>query len=180
VSVLLNKGDGSFQTRREYRTARGPKSVAIGDLNGDAKPDVATAIGSCTCTSVGISVLVNKGDGTFRPKVDLPAGRGSAWVAIGDLNGDGRRDLATANGVANAVSVLLSSTRACTVPNVRGQTVSAAGKTLRHAHCRVGKVTRTYSAVPRGHFVRSKPKFSVMLPGGSKVDLVVSRGLRAS
>ena len=169
VSVLLNNGDGSFRAGREYRTARGPKSVAIGDLNGDAKPDLAIADGGCACASVGISVLANRGDGTFRPKVDFPAGRGSGWVAIGDLNGDGRRDVATANSGANTVSVLLSATRGCTVPNVTRKTVLAAGRALAHAKCRVGRVHRAYSkVVKKGRVISQMPKFGAVRPGGAR------------
>ena len=47
VSVLLNKGHGAFRPRRDYATAEDnesdPESLAIGDLNGDRRPDLVTA-----------------------------------------------------------------------------------------------------------------------------------------
>ena len=46
VSVLPNRGDGSFQAKLDYATEPA-LSVAIGDLNGDGKPDLATANGDC-------------------------------------------------------------------------------------------------------------------------------------
>jgi hypothetical protein len=104
VSVLLNRGDGSFRAKRDFRTGGGPFSVAIGDLNGDGKLDLATANGYGPST---VSVLLNRGDGSFQPKVDYATG--SAYsVAIGDLNGDGKPDLATGNISAGTVSVLLN------------------------------------------------------------------------
>src|SRR5439155_15660141 len=69
-------------------------SVAIRDLNGDGKPDLATA----NTVSVTVSVLLGNGDGTFGPKNDYGTGSNPYSVAIGDLNGDGKPDLATANG----------------------------------------------------------------------------------
>jgi len=80
--------------------------VAIGDLNGDGKPDLATAnFGFDTLGTV--SVLLGMGDGTFGVHTDFPTGDAPYSVAIGDLNRDGKLDLATANFSANTVSVLL-------------------------------------------------------------------------
>ncbi len=109
VSVLLNKGDGSFRPKRDYRTGAGPSSVVIGDLNGDHKPDLATVNSGLTEEPFGsVSVLANRGDGSFRPKRDYKTGDGAQSIAIGDLNGDGKPDLATANFVDENISVLLN------------------------------------------------------------------------
>ncbi len=54
------------------------------------------------------SVFLNRGDGGFEPKRDYLAGAGPRWVAIGDLNNDGRPDLVTANTGSLRVSVLLN------------------------------------------------------------------------
>ena len=43
VSVLLGKGDGTFQTQLTYATGTKPRSVAVGDFNGDGNPDLALA-----------------------------------------------------------------------------------------------------------------------------------------
>jgi hypothetical protein len=104
VSVLLNRGDGSFKAKRDYRTGINPRSVAIGDLNGDRKPDLATA----NFDASTVSVLINRGDGSFRVKRDYRAGRGGAnSVAIADLNGDRKPDVA-ATSFSFRVSVLLN------------------------------------------------------------------------
>src|SRR5215210_6839488 len=57
------------------------------DLNGDGKPDLAGAGANSA------SVMLNNGDGTFRPRVDYPAAGQTQDVAAGDFNGDGRTDL---------------------------------------------------------------------------------------
>jgi FG-GAP-like repeat/PASTA domain len=109
ISVLLNRGGGSFQAPRDYRASG--YSLAIGDLNSDGKLDVVSAV---ALFSGRVSVLLNRGDGTFRGKRDYRTGRGPNSVAIGDLNGDRKPDLATANiyqsghSKAYTVSVLLN------------------------------------------------------------------------
>jgi FG-GAP-like repeat len=105
VSVLLGKGDGTLLPRRDYATERHPASVAIGDLEGDGKPDVVTAgLRSESEADSAISVLFNRGDGTFRPRRDHRFEGGS--FAIGDLSGDGRPDLVTTS--TRGVSALLN------------------------------------------------------------------------
>jgi hypothetical protein len=183
VSVLLNRGDGSFRAKRDFRTGGGPFSVAIGDLNGDGKLDLATANGYGPST---VSVLLNRGDGSFQAKLDYETGESPSSVAIGDLNGDRRPDLVTANlgeGTSNrgknkSVSVLLNTPGLCTVQDVRGKTVSVAKRTIVPANCRVGKIRRVYSPVcviPAG-VSSQKPTFGAVLRGGGKVNLVVFSG----
>ncbi len=80
-----------------------PYAVAVGDVNGDQKPDVVTANGSGN----SVSVLLGNGDGTYLPKIDSTTGDDPRAVALGDLNGDGRLDLAAANFADGTVSVRL-------------------------------------------------------------------------
>jgi FG-GAP-like repeat/FG-GAP repeat len=179
VTVLTNMGKGRFPTRSEYRTGgHSPVSIAIADLNGDGKPDLAT--GNDRLNTVG--VLVNAGRDGFREKVYYLAGSSApVSVAIGDLNGDGKPDLAAANDLASSLSVLINSPGLCNVQFVKGNTLLVTRRRLARGHCRVGKIRRAYSTTfKRGRVISQRPRFGVVLPGGSKVDLVVSRGRRTS
>ena len=90
-----------------YGTNGNPQFVAVGDLNGDGKLDLAVA---CYDSST-VSVLLGDGSGGFGPHSDFDTGDYPTSVAIGDLDDDGNLDLVTSNqvGVRNlcTVSVLL-------------------------------------------------------------------------
>ncbi len=108
VSVLLNNGGGTFGAKSDYGTGLGPSSVAIGALDGDEELDLAVANQGITNNGNTVSVLRGNGDGTFRAKNDYGAGRSAISVAIGDLNGDARQDLAVANYYGDTVSALIN------------------------------------------------------------------------
>jgi hypothetical protein len=108
VSVLLGGGGGAFAASTEFATGVGPASVALADLNADGKADVVVA----NSGSGAVAVLMGNGDGTFAPRADFATGTNPYSVAVADFNGDGRPDLVTANHQTaypypGSVSVLL-------------------------------------------------------------------------
>jgi subtilisin family serine protease len=103
VSILDGNGDGTFGSPTNYATASFPWALALGDLGHRGKPDIITAnfFG-------GVSVLLNNGDGTFGAHQDFAGGdshQGHSDLALGDFNGDGFTDVASANFNTPTVSV---------------------------------------------------------------------------
>jgi hypothetical protein len=110
VGVLLGNGDGSFQPAFTYESGGyQPMSLAVGDVNGDGKPDLLVA-NSCeteiTHCDIGVvGVLLGNGDGTFQTAVGYgTSGYDAMSIAVGDVNADGRPDLLVANYCAGAGS----------------------------------------------------------------------------
>ncbi|MGA2809364.1 MAG: FG-GAP-like repeat-containing protein, partial [Terracidiphilus sp.] len=105
VALLMGNGDGTFQTERTVATAGSalyyPVALTVADFNHDGRLDIATAN-----NSVGASILLGNGDGTFQPYKLLGSSKGPTWIAAGDFNGDGKPDLAVTTS-ANTVDISL-------------------------------------------------------------------------
>ena len=103
VSVLLNTGSGTFAAAVSYPTGNPLSWIAIGDLDADGHQDIVSANPGGQEYHAGVTVFPGHGDGTFASRVHFGTGRydvdtgqfpGGYSVAIGDLNADGRLDLA--------------------------------------------------------------------------------------
>lgn len=105
VSVLLNLGDGRFGPRIDYGIGGPPSGIAAGDFNGDGKVDLAVAEVAFGSFAGAVSILLNRGDGTFAPKVDYPNTVAGRAIAVADFNHDGRPDIAIAG---SRVGVMLN------------------------------------------------------------------------
>ena len=92
ISVLLGKGDGSFEEPPANAVGNYPAAIATGDFTGNGNLGVAVV----NQGSDSVTILPGNGDGTFqRPlTVALPQGSGASSIVAADFNNDGRTDLA--------------------------------------------------------------------------------------
>ncbi|MBZ5570857.1 MAG: FG-GAP-like repeat-containing protein [Acidobacteriia bacterium] len=108
VSILLGKGDATFQTHVDYWAGNGAGILAAGDFNGDSKIDLAVPdLGWNNRYDTRTTVLVGNGDGTFRSHVLYPTGDSPVAFAWGDFNDDGNLDLVVANEANGTVGIFL-------------------------------------------------------------------------
>jgi hypothetical protein len=108
VSVLIGDAGGEFAPQVRHAVGSSPTSIASGDFNGDGHADLVTA----NLGGGDVSVLLGDGNGGFGDARSFSIGEGfqSPYaVAIGDANGDGHLDIATADtNISNeAISLLL-------------------------------------------------------------------------
>lgn len=107
ISIFRNTGNAgsiSFAARIDFATGQQPYSVAIGDVDGDGKNDLA--IGNRSVTSPSISILLNTGITgaiAFAAKIDLAGIASVRSVIVNELDGDGKADLAVTDG--NFISI---------------------------------------------------------------------------
>jgi uncharacterized repeat protein (TIGR01451 family) len=108
TSLFLNTSTcylncGTFSAVADPAVTSNPLSVVTADFNRDGKLDLLTA----NFTSNNVSYLAGVGNGTFAAEAHpvSDAGTGQDAVAVGDFDGTGTLDFATANSTSNDVSI---------------------------------------------------------------------------
>jgi hypothetical protein len=110
VSVLFGNGDGTFLDSGAAfplgDQGIAPADVAVGDFNNDGKLDIITAneIGGDNGSTV--TVLLGSGGTTFALPISSATGTSPEAVVVGDFDGDGKLDAATADNFDDTVTIL--------------------------------------------------------------------------
>jgi FG-GAP-like repeat len=109
VGVLLGNGDGTFQTAAVYGggsiIGAGGNSIVVADVNADGKPDLVLAndcLGDCLHGIV--SVQFGNGNGTFQAETVLFSAGLTRFVAVADVNWDGKLDLVVGIGCSSEIA----------------------------------------------------------------------------
>ena len=103
VGLLTGNGDGTFANPKTFLTGQDfPAGIAVGDVNGDGKQDLAVSLTS------GVSILLGNGDGTFQNHMEYGQGKRGSKLLLADLNKDGHDDVVVADYAANSVDVYLA------------------------------------------------------------------------
>jgi cysteine-rich repeat protein len=109
ISILSNNGAGAFTATNRALQANGananPSGITSADLDGDQDIDLLTS--NASPGSFTVSVLSNDGLGGFGEQSDVLGALGPLSSAIGDINGDGRVDIVTANQGSNSINTAL-------------------------------------------------------------------------
>jgi hypothetical protein len=94
LTVILNKGDGTFPSAVDIHTGSMPMAITSADFDHDGLGDLAITVGPF------VNVLLNQGGGSFGPVVSYeadPAMSGAESITAADFDGDGWADLAVGN-----------------------------------------------------------------------------------
>ena len=104
--ILFGNGDGAFSSRIQIETGSSrPIYVVVDDFNNDQYSDIAF-LGYGTNL---VGVLLGLGNGAFQRSIEFSTGFDSLphSIAVGDLNNDGRKDIAVANYGTDNIGLFL-------------------------------------------------------------------------
>ncbi|MET8912692.1 VCBS repeat-containing protein [Micromonospora sp. NPDC004551] len=111
--VRLRRADGSFGPATTYRTPadetgyrRIGGGAAVGDVTGDGRADLVTSVDGNT-PDAAVQVFAQGAGGLVTTPTRYPAYDSASGLTVGDLTGDGRKDLVVAHNSWRAVSVYL-------------------------------------------------------------------------
>ena len=109
VVIFLGNGNGTFNYGNTYAAPNstdfnpGSNSLFVADFNGDGKLDLAALT-----PYNGVFIYLGNGDGTFQTAVGYstvdpnhPNNYTAFGLAVGDLNGDGKMDIAVTENLRN-------------------------------------------------------------------------------
>lgn len=113
VVLALGNGDGTFQGAPVTNivmppgsnSSGGALSIASADFNGDGVPDFVVGQSSIS-PGLGLVVFLTESDGSLGKGVIYAANNALSYVAVGDLNRNGKADIVASNWATGAVEVL--------------------------------------------------------------------------
>jgi hypothetical protein len=181
VSVLLGKGDGSFESAIVSHHSGGyyANAIAVADVNGDGKPDVMvenycedkTHYGYACAAGSDLGILDGVGTGGLAVPMEIalaPEGFPpfTTSLAAADLNGDGKPDLIVGGAVLlNITPQSATTTTVSSVPNpsIYGRPVTFTAEVTSSVGVAKGSVTfmdGTY-VLGSAHLAGGKARFAI-------------------
>jgi hypothetical protein len=103
IDVCLGNGDGTFLAPLHAACDWAPKGFCVADLDGDGHLDMASSnYGDVGSGGESVSILMGRGDGTFKPPLTLASSYSNTYgnsrdIVAGDPDGDGDLDLMAGN-----------------------------------------------------------------------------------
>ena len=104
ITVLRNKGDGTFDEYVNFIAGQSPIDIFLSDLDNDGDQDVVTA----NVKDGTLSILPNNADGTYSTFEFYDVGGWPRGITHGDLDNDGDSDLATANYLGGSLTIRIN------------------------------------------------------------------------
>jgi cysteine-rich repeat protein len=103
---IVDPGEFCFSQAQDFAVGDAPQDIAVGDFNGDGRPDIAVTNRVSPIGTVSI-LLASDAPGSFTAGTPLTAGNDTAGIAVADFNSDSKVDIAVTNFDSDNVNIFL-------------------------------------------------------------------------
>jgi hypothetical protein len=163
---------------RSFSVAKAGQTISFGALASKTYGDPDFSVSGTASSGLAVSFAASGNCGVSGARVHL-TGAGSCTITASEA---GNVDYNPAPTISQSFSIAAKTILTppkCTVPKVVGKQLASAKRTITTRHCRTGKVGHAYSRQrKRGLVLSQSRRPGRVLPAGSRIDLVVSRGRR--
>jgi PASTA domain/Regulator of chromosome condensation (RCC1) repeat len=163
---------------RSFSVAKAGQTISFGALASKTYGDPDFSVSGTASSGLAVSFAASGNCGVSGATVHL-TGAGSCTITASE---GGNVDYNPAPTISQSFSIAAKTILTppkCTVPKVVGKQLASAKRTITTRHCRTGKVGHGYSRKHgRGIVLSQSRRPGRVLPAGSRIDLVVSRGRR--
>ena len=147
-------------------------TVTLTGVHGEPVADQDVVVTTAGPASAG--AVSGGAGGNYTATITSTHSAGSVTVTGTDLSVD---PSASAHATLKTKAAPPPPKKGCVVPKLRGDSLGAAKRALRRAHCALGKVTRKASGkVRKGHVISSRPGKDAHRKRGARIAIVLSRG----
>lgn len=125
IHIFTQNEGGTLTQSMVFRTERAPYGLSVGDVNGDGRNDIVVPNSGANSISIFTwlpevkesydyllgsfkkcrSLTIQRQENELFAHIVYDSGPITYWVTIGDINGDGRNDIATVNYGNNTMNV---------------------------------------------------------------------------
>ncbi len=106
--VFINSGAGSFADGGKLDTGVAPTHAHVVDMTADGLVDVISNAALAELTDGRIRLFSGDGAGNFETEATINPGSTNPSITVGDYNGDGAMDMASAHPVSHTLRVFIS------------------------------------------------------------------------
>lgn len=108
LKVFKNDGAGNFSLADSYNVGSASFSIAVNDINGDGKPDIAACVPNSTGNNALVYLFENNGSGGFTPTSNFISGTYAGAVILNDFDGDGYNDLTAGDIQGSSTAIFVN------------------------------------------------------------------------
>ena len=160
---------------RTFAIAKANQTITFGAIADMTLGAADFSVGATATSGLMVAFAAN-GSCTVAGSTVHLTGAGSCTVTASQ-SGDANYNAAVS--VSQSFAITKRAAPNCAVPKVVGKTLARATRALTRSHCAAGKITHAYSrTVQKGRVSAQSRRAGRVLPNGTKVNLIVSRGRR--